>query len=177
MTEWLRHWAELIGCRFESRLDWRLSLPFLSSRVAGPVPSSLDKTKNGGYVCYMLAHVTGLMGPRWHTFTWSGGYGSMFLTPFYCFCVWFCLYGPFNCVSFHKFSPQLSAFSLFYSSLISALLVLSILHLFMKVSFSHGLVSWCFEPSQPQRIKSGLNTYFTPKVFIFTSRHTTSHVF
>ena len=25
-----------------------------------------------------------------------------------------------------------------------------------------GLVSWCFEPSQPQRITSGLNTNFTP---------------
>ena len=29
----------------------------------------------------------------------------------FCSCVCFCLYGPFNCISFHKFSRQLSAFS------------------------------------------------------------------
>ena len=30
----------------------------------------------------------------------------------FCSCVYFCLYGPFNCISFRKFSRQLSAFSL-----------------------------------------------------------------
>ena len=30
------------------------------------------------------------------------------------FCVCFCLYGPFNCISLHEFSRQLSAFSLCY---------------------------------------------------------------
>ena len=55
--------------------------------------------------------------------------------PFwFCCCVCFCLYGPFNCISFHKFSHQLSAFSLCSSGLISALLVLSTIHLFMKGS-------------------------------------------
>ena len=54
----------------------------------------------------------------------------------FCFCVCFCLYGPFNCISFHKFSRQLSAFSLCSSGLISALFVLSTIYLFMKVSFS-----------------------------------------
>ena len=34
-----------------------------------------------------------------------------------------CFYGPFNCISFHKSSRQLSAFSLCSSCLISALLV------------------------------------------------------
>ena len=52
-------------------------------------------------------------------------------------CVCFCLYGPFNCISYHTFSRQLSAFSLCSSGLISALLVLStIIHLFMKVFLS-----------------------------------------
>ena len=37
----------------------------------------------------------------------------------------FCLHGPFNCISFHKFSRQLSVLSLCSSGLISALLVLS----------------------------------------------------
>ena len=42
----------------------------------------------------------------------------------FCSCPYFRLYGPFNCISFHKFSRQLSVFSLCYSDLISALLVL-----------------------------------------------------
>ena len=58
----------------------------------------------------------------------------------FCPCVYFCLYGPFNCISFHIFSQQLSAFSLSSSSLISALLVLSALHLFTKVSFSPDII-------------------------------------
>ena len=45
----------------------------------------------------------------------------------FCFCVDFFLYGPFNCISFHKFSQQLSIFWLCSSGLISALLVLSII--------------------------------------------------
>ena len=35
-----------------------------------------------------------------------------------CSCVCFCLYGPFNCIWFHKFSRQLSAFSLCFPGLI-----------------------------------------------------------
>ena len=51
-------------------------------------------------------------------------------------CVYFCLYGPFNCISFHKLSRKLSVFSLCSSDFISALLVLSTIYLFVKVSFS-----------------------------------------
>ena len=51
-------------------------------------------------------------------------------------CVCFCLYDSFNCISFHEFSRQLSAFSLSSSGLISAFLVLSAIYLFMKVSLS-----------------------------------------
>ena len=47
----------------------------------------------------------------------------------YCVSPWvhlhFCLYCPFNCILFHKFSWWLSVFSLLSSGLISALLVLS----------------------------------------------------
>ena len=54
-------------------------------------------------------------------------------TPFlFCSCVCFCLYGPFNRISFPKFSRQLSAFSLCCSGLISALLVLSTIYLFFE---------------------------------------------
>ena len=49
-------------------------------------------------------------------------------------------FGPFNCISFHKFSRLLSVFSLCSSGLISALLVLSTLYLFMKVSFSPDII-------------------------------------
>ena len=55
-------------------------------------------------------------------------------------CVCFCLYGPFNYISFHKFSWQLSAFSLCSSGLISALLVLSTIYLIMKVSLSPDII-------------------------------------
>ena len=72
-------------------------------------------------------------GPHGLTVTWWGCCSSCLWQkptklahPFlFCFCVCFCLCGPFNCISFHKFSWQLSAFSLCSSGLNSALLVLS----------------------------------------------------
>ena len=57
-----------------------------------------------------------------------------------CSCVYFCLYGPFNCISFHKFSRQLSVSSVCSSGLRSALLVLSTVYLFMKVFFSPDII-------------------------------------
>ena len=69
--------------------------------------------------------------PRGPTFTWWGCHGlclrhkpaklaHSFYSVLVSFCVFFCLYiyGPFNCNSFHKFSRQLSAFSLCSSGLI-----------------------------------------------------------
>ena len=62
-------------------------------------------------------------------------------SPFlFCCCVCLCLYGPFNCFSFHKFSLECSGFSLCSSGLISSLLVLSTIHLFMKVSLSPDII-------------------------------------
>ena len=61
-------------------------------------------------------------------------------TAIVCPCVCFCLYDPFNCISFHKFSRQLFIFSLCSSGLISALLVLSTVYLFMKLSFSPDII-------------------------------------
>ena len=51
-------------------------------------------------------------------FTWWGCYGlCLWHRPtelahsfLFCSCVCFCLYSPFNCISFHKFSQQLSTF-------------------------------------------------------------------
>ena len=66
-------------------------------------------------------------------------------TPFFffflsCSCVYFCLYGPFNRISVHETSRHLCAFSHCFSGLISALLVLSTIYLFMKVSFSPEVI-------------------------------------
>ena len=58
----------------------------------------------------------------------------------FCSCVYFCLYGPFNCISFHRFSQQLSVFSLCSSGLISVILVLSTICLCMKASFSPDII-------------------------------------
>ena len=62
-------------------------------------------------------------------------------TPFFsCSCVYFCHHGPFNCISFYEFFRQLSIFSLCCSGLLSALLVLSTIYLFMKVSLSPDII-------------------------------------
>ena len=48
---------------------------------------------------------------------------------------------PFaSCISFHKFSRQLSAFSLCSSGLISVFVVLSTVYLFMTVSLSPDII-------------------------------------
>ena len=67
------------------------------------------------------------------TFTWCGYYGLCFEHKptelahsfFILFLCLFLSYGPFNCISFHKPSRQLSIFSLCSSGLLSASLVLS----------------------------------------------------
>ena len=58
----------------------------------------------------------------------------------FCSCVCFNRYDPFNCISFHNSPQRLSAFSLSSAGLISALLVLSTVCLFMKVSFSPDII-------------------------------------
>ena len=59
--------------------------------------------------------------PRGLTFTWWGCFGLCFWhkpteLAYSFFFVYFCLYGPFHCISFHILSRQLSAFSLFSRS-------------------------------------------------------------
>ena len=86
--------------------------------------------------------------PRGFTVTWCGWCGLCFWhnptelahSSVFCSCVYFCLHGPFNCISFHKLSRQLSAFSLYSSGLISALLVLSTVYLFMKIFLSSDII-------------------------------------
>ena len=59
----------------------------------------------------------------------------------FCSCVYFCLCGRFNCISFHKFSRQLSVSSLCSCGLSSVLLVLWTLYLFMKVYLSPDMIA------------------------------------
>ena len=60
-----------------------------------------------------------------------------------CSRVYFCLCGPFNCISFHEFSWQLSAFSLCSSALIYALMVLSTVYLYESLlQFNIILCGW-----------------------------------
>ena len=80
--------------------------------------------------------------PRGFTFTWWGCCGLCFWhkpaelahSLLLCSCVCLCLYRPFNCISFHKFSRQLSALSLCSSGFISALLVLSTIYIYLHES-------------------------------------------
>ena len=58
----------------------------------------------------------------------------------FCSRVYFCLYDLFNCISFHKFSRQVSVFSLCSSGLISALLILPTTYLFTKVFFGPDII-------------------------------------
>ena len=86
--------------------------------------------------------------PNGHAFAWWGCCGlclrhkptELAHSFLFCSCVCFCLYGPFNCISFHKFSRQHSAFLVRSSGLISALLVLSAIELFLKVSLSPDIM-------------------------------------
>ena len=86
--------------------------------------------------------------PRGFTFTWWGCRGlcqkhkstELSHSFLFCSCVCFCLYSPFNRISFPTFPRQLCAFSLCSSGLNSALLVLSTIYLFMKASLSPDII-------------------------------------
>ena len=75
-------------------------------------------------------------------------------TRFTLFLCLFLSYGPFTCISFHKFSRQLSVFSVCSPSLISALLVLSTIYLFLKVSLN-GFGDPACLPSAATRVGGG----------------------
>ena len=56
-------------------------------------------------------------------------------------CVFFCLYGPFNCISFRKLSRQLSVFlTPFFRSYLLPYWSFQLMYRFMKVSFSPGKI-------------------------------------
>ena len=100
----------------------------------------LRKQVQAVQVYCLLSPLSSCMGPRGLTFTWWGCCGScqghtpteLAYSFLICSCVYFCFNDHFNCISFHKFCRQLSAFSLFSSSLNSDLLFISIIYLLWK---------------------------------------------
>ena len=82
--------------------------------------------------CYIVIRTPASLPPRggdvtvyvWHKPT-ERAHSFLF-----CSCVYFCLYGTFNCILFHTFSKKLSVFSLCSSGLNSAISVLSIISLY-----------------------------------------------
>ena len=102
-------------------------------------------------VCFIWLQVISLAideRPYGLIFTWSGRRSVCFwhkpaeLARSFLFSsrVYFYLHTPFSCISFKKFSRQLHTFSLCCSGLISAILVLSAVYFFMRVSFSPDII-------------------------------------
>ena len=112
MTEHRSAWVGSLGlhCAWERGQWWRYFFDVIthlnndSSLCIIPMPSP----SRGGDVTVYVWHKTTKLA---HSFL-------------FCSCVYLCLYGPFNCIPFYKFSQQLSAFSLCSFGLISALFVL-----------------------------------------------------
>ena len=102
--------------------------------------------KHSGFGVYISLSLP--FSPHGLSFTWWGCCGLCFWHKstklahsfIFCSCVYFCLHGPFLCISFHKFFRKLSAFSLCSSGLISALLVLPTIYLFRKVSLIPDII-------------------------------------
>ena len=112
----------------------------------------IDRHKDGCYLKHSLAvgRARSPSRPRGLPFSWWGCYdlchrhkpAKLAHSFLFCSCICFCLYGPFNSISFHKVSRQLFAFSLRSSGLISALLILSTIDFCMKVSLSPDIILW-----------------------------------
>ena len=94
------------------------------------------------------------------------------LTPFTLFLCLFLSCGPFTCISIHKFSRQLSVFSLCSPSLISASLVLSTVYLFLNVSLNAP--QWGAADAEI-KVPSGENTELKRSPFQAWSRSVYSH--
>ena len=115
-------WQTLCAVLTAEWLLWPLTAVFARSSVRPWSTSGIDRPLQDP-----------LKGPRGLTFTWWGccdlcsGHKPIDLAHSLkkiSFCVYFCIYGTFDCISFRKFSRQLSAFLLCSSGLIFALLVL-----------------------------------------------------
>ena len=142
MRMWIEQWIRFVAwevftlCTIRIRLCWRRALGLVSFPHSfrpdhHVVPCWLvDDTRTWVRLEHSnerkLFHLIAADFPR-HQFPWAHLLVVGMLrfmsdinqpslpTPFFFLfrsCVYFCLYSPFNCISFHKFSRQLSVFSL-----------------------------------------------------------------
>ena len=120
--------------------------PFCNSPAAKTTSTLHQRNHNPSPLLTAMSYPHNPLG---FTFMWWGRCGlclwhkstELVHSFLFCSCICLCLYGLFNCISFHKFSRQLSAFSLCSPGLTSALLVLStILYLFVKVSLIPDII-------------------------------------
>ena len=103
--------------------------------------SSSGMGRDGHSLTLSIHHFLCRPRPRRLTFSWWEYYSlcHRYKPPklahsfLFCSCGCFCLYGPFNSISLHKFSRQLFAFSLCSSGL-------NTIYLFIKVSLSPNII-------------------------------------
>ena len=123
MTEWMKICISRLTISIKNNVCSQRRVQIIHPSFSPPLPSLLPEVptgppSHGGDVTVYVRHKPTELA---HSFL-------------FCSCVYFSLYGPFNCTSFHKFSRQLSAFSLCSSGLIFSLLVLSTLSIYLYES-------------------------------------------
>ena len=135
------------------------SMAALWTFVTAPCSSSCHcRAERSCFLCRQFSPLLLLLCPGRLAFTLWGCCGlCLWCIPaelahafWFCLCVYFCLYGPFNCVSFHKFSRQLSVFSL-CSSYFCLIGLFNYMFL-LKVSFSPDIISGGWLGSKHQLI-------------------------
>ena len=127
---------------FVTGIRWISQRPLIPAKIQWKVQSHLQSVMPFFFYFPLVGsprvhvHLVGML--RFTFLTWTNR--ACPINFLFCSCVYFCLYGPFNCISFCNFSRQLSTFSLCSSGLISASWVLSTTYLFMKVSSSPDII-------------------------------------
>ena len=131
----------------------------LNKYIFSSPPISQKSTRSPTVDVNVICTVTGKLGLTSICISWSIHSASV------CWCV--CaitgklelIYGLFNYISFHKFSQQLSIFSLCSSGLNTSLLILSTIYLFTKVSLSTDIILYGW-----LGFKHQLTNYLTLKI-------------
>ena len=147
------------------KTHWNAGMPYLPKELFIMLTETKWKKENKQLPAFsvlvsLVSYIT--EDPHRLAFTWWGCCRScLWHKPtelahsfLFCSCVCFCLCCPFNCISFHKFSWQLSAFSTCSSGLIKYFLPYWSFQLnciFMKVSLSPDIVLCGFLGFKHQR--------------------------
>ena len=122
------HWlACLSGCH-DKVIQQSAVLSCSEQGWPSVIPSLPEVERSAFFPAILYMSIALRKGPHRLTFMWWGCYGlcqrdkptELAHSYLFCSCVYLCLYGPFNCISFHEVSWQLFVFLLCSSSLISA---------------------------------------------------------